>query len=54
MNSVLIGNAFHAFGLLQKMMIEVSLQHQIVTIDLLKLLQKVFLADDELDHFLGD
>jgi len=48
------GNRLNSFGFLEKMMIKVALEHQIVRVKFLEFLHKVLLLHDILDHLPGD
>lgn len=50
----LVADELDALGLLQKVVVEIPLQHQVVVVDLLKLSHEVLLPDDQLNHFLSD
>jgi hypothetical protein len=50
----LVANKLNALCLLQEVMVEIALEHEVVVVDLLELLHQVLLADDQLDHFLSD
>jgi len=40
-------------GLLQEVVVEVSLQHEVVVVDLLQFPHQVLLPDDQFDHLLS-
>lgn len=54
MSLFLVANKLNALCLLQEVMVEITLEHEVVVVDLLELLHQVLLADDQLDHFLSD